>query len=166
MHNLAVGDFVHQVVAAGGENLYVDKALAICQPGDVDHVAPRTCFVDTAVYTRNRHFRLAYSCKGGKTAILRPTNRFACAGNPSRPSPARVFLDTLICHVPVGAVLLAVRPPGDQATTGAFQSTATAVAGPITTRSVAWKMDWSDGKSKTEDDSKTESKTPRPPTQK
>lgn len=33
--------------------------------------------VDTAVYSRNRHFRLLWSTKGGKSAALRPTGRYA-----------------------------------------------------------------------------------------
>lgn len=35
-------------------------------------------FVDNAVYTRNRCFRLALSSKAGKTSVLRPTGRFKC----------------------------------------------------------------------------------------
>ncbi|XP_065869199.1 uncharacterized protein [Euphorbia lathyris] len=35
-------------------------------------------FVDTAVYSRNRVFRLALSSKAGKTSILVPTGRFKC----------------------------------------------------------------------------------------
>jgi hypothetical protein len=34
------------------------------------------CVVDRAVYTRNRHFRMAWSCKFGKTAVLTPTDRY------------------------------------------------------------------------------------------
>jgi hypothetical protein len=37
----------------------------------------RVCAVDRAVYTRNRHFRLWWSSKGGKAAVLRLTDRFA-----------------------------------------------------------------------------------------
>jgi hypothetical protein len=33
-------------------------------------------FVDVAVYTRNRAFRLPYSSKAGKTSLLLPTSRF------------------------------------------------------------------------------------------
>lgn len=33
-------------------------------------------FVDLAVYTRNRSFRLPFSSKAGKTAQLLPTTRF------------------------------------------------------------------------------------------
>ncbi|WCJ36730.1 DNA-directed primase/polymerase protein [Euphorbia peplus] len=35
-------------------------------------------FVDNAVYSRNRVFRLALSSKAGKTAVLVPTGRFKC----------------------------------------------------------------------------------------
>jgi hypothetical protein len=34
--------------------------------------------VDTAVYTRNRCFRLALSSKAGKKSVLFPTGRFKC----------------------------------------------------------------------------------------
>jgi hypothetical protein len=37
----------------------------------------RVCFVDGAVYSKNRHFRLLGSCKGGKRAVLQPTQRYA-----------------------------------------------------------------------------------------
>ena len=38
----------------------------------------RTCFVDSSVYSRNRHFRTYGSCKAGKNAVLRiaDDNRF------------------------------------------------------------------------------------------
>lgn len=39
--------------------------------------AARSCFVDGAVYSRNRHFRLLGSCKGGKRAVLEPTLRWS-----------------------------------------------------------------------------------------
>lgn len=35
-------------------------------------------FLDNAVYTRNRCFRLALSSKAGKNAFLLPTGRFRC----------------------------------------------------------------------------------------
>ncbi|KAG2709790.1 hypothetical protein I3760_05G257900 [Carya illinoinensis] len=35
-------------------------------------------FVDTAVYSRNRCFRLALSSKAGKSSVLLPTGRFKC----------------------------------------------------------------------------------------
>jgi hypothetical protein len=39
---------------------------------------PSSLFIDEAVYTRNRAFRLPYSCKFGKTARLLPTSRYKC----------------------------------------------------------------------------------------
>jgi len=35
-------------------------------------------FVDTAVYSRNRCFRLVFSSKAGKSSVLLPTKRFKC----------------------------------------------------------------------------------------
>lgn len=35
-------------------------------------------FVDTAVYTRNRCFRLPFSSKAGKSSVLLPSGRFKC----------------------------------------------------------------------------------------
>lgn len=39
---------------------------------------PSHLFVDNAVYSRNRCFRLALSSKAGKTSVLLPTGRHAC----------------------------------------------------------------------------------------
>ncbi|EFJ49295.1 hypothetical protein VOLCADRAFT_120785 [Volvox carteri f. nagariensis] len=44
-----------------------------------DEDGPRTLFIDPAVYTRNRAFRLYLSSKAGKTAVLRATSRYAVA---------------------------------------------------------------------------------------
>lgn len=35
-------------------------------------------FVDTAVYSRNRCFRLPFSSKAGKNSVLVPSGRFKC----------------------------------------------------------------------------------------
>lgn len=40
-------------------------------------VEGRVCVVDKGVYTKNRHFRMVWCCKGGKAALLEPTGRFA-----------------------------------------------------------------------------------------
>jgi hypothetical protein len=42
-----------------------------------DQQRPLGCFVDSAVYSRNRHFRMLGSSKGGKAAVLWPTARYA-----------------------------------------------------------------------------------------
>ena len=41
--------------------------------------SPSHLFVDNAVYSRNRCFRLALSSKAGKTSVLLPTGRHARA---------------------------------------------------------------------------------------
>jgi hypothetical protein len=105
-HNLAIGHFVSQVIAAAGTEFDVFKG----PPPSEERVS----FVDTAVYTKNRHFRLVYSNKGGKTAVLKPTERYATAAHGEyklKPSFARVFNDTLICNVDYDVKLLAVLPP-------------------------------------------------------
>jgi hypothetical protein len=101
-NNIAAGHFAAQVVEAAGNLIHVDKSK------DCNAKVP---FVDIAVYTRNRHFRLPFSCKGGKSAVLRPTQRFACTPGSARPSPARIFLNSIICNVPVEAKLLLVQIP-------------------------------------------------------
>ncbi|XP_020590570.1 DNA-directed primase/polymerase protein isoform X3 [Phalaenopsis equestris] len=52
-------------------------------------------FLDTAVYSRNRCFRLPFSSKSGKSSVLVPTGRFKCNNN----SKQQVFLESLICRV-------------------------------------------------------------------
>lgn len=99
-NNAAAGQFVAQVLATAGSDLDVAKGLS-----------PETqlvSFVDSAVYSRNRHFRMVYSCKGGKSAVLRPTDRFATAPCDDRPSPAQIFLKTFICNVSPDVKLLAM----------------------------------------------------------
>ncbi|XVE64290.1 hypothetical protein DITRI_Ditri07aG0089000 [Diplodiscus trichospermus] len=52
-------------------------------------------FVDTAVYSRNRCFRLALSSKAGKTSFLLPTRRFKCKGM----GEEDMFMVSLICNM-------------------------------------------------------------------
>ncbi|PIN16283.1 hypothetical protein CDL12_11069 [Handroanthus impetiginosus] len=70
------------------EKLFVSKGL---DPAD-------SCcqlFVDAAVYSRNRCFRLPFSSKAGKTSFLVPSGRFKCKDM----GEAEVFMATLICNV-------------------------------------------------------------------
>lgn len=97
-NNVAVGDFVSQVCADSGSSLLIHT-----KDGSEAY------FVDTAVYTKNRLFRLVYNCKGGKTANFMPTKRFAMSKIP-RPTPAAVFKDTLLTSVEPTSKLLLVRP--------------------------------------------------------
>ncbi|KAI5062827.1 hypothetical protein GOP47_0021374 [Adiantum capillus-veneris] len=52
-------------------------------------------FLDQAVYSRNRSFRLPFSSKAGKTARLIPTGRFSCESMSER----EVYECSLICRV-------------------------------------------------------------------
>ncbi|VAH26193.1 unnamed protein product [Triticum turgidum subsp. durum] len=53
------------------DKLYITKDSSGAEPAD-------QLFVDTAVYSRNRCFRLAFSSKSGKKSFLVATGRFKC----------------------------------------------------------------------------------------
>lgn len=53
------------------EKLLIYKDSSSCD-------APWQLFIDTAVYSRNRCFRLPLSSKAGKSSVLLPTGRFKC----------------------------------------------------------------------------------------
>ncbi|KAL5718661.1 hypothetical protein ACHQM5_011540 [Ranunculus cassubicifolius] len=69
------------------ENLFISKDSG---PNELHHL-----FVDTAVYTRNRCFRLALSSKAGKKSILFPTKRFKCKNM----CEEDMFMNSLICKM-------------------------------------------------------------------
>lgn len=83
-----------------------------------DSPMKRTSMVDTAVYSRNRHFRLPYCCKGGKSAVLRPVMRGALLANTTtaagatqtRASPGAVLLASLITKVDDDVELVSMSP--------------------------------------------------------
>ncbi|XP_051142454.1 uncharacterized protein LOC127259282 isoform X2 [Andrographis paniculata] len=52
-------------------------------------------FVDTAVYSRNRCFRIPFSSKAGKSSFLLPSGRYMCKGM----GEEEVFMASLICNV-------------------------------------------------------------------
>lgn len=97
--SVVVGEFVSQICADSGTSLLV-------QTKD----GRQTYFVDTAVYTKNRLFRMVYNCKAGKTSNLMPTGRFAMTRSPKL-TPAAVFSETLLMSVDESSTLLLVRPP-------------------------------------------------------
>ncbi|OWM79590.1 hypothetical protein CDL15_Pgr023002 [Punica granatum] len=70
------------------EKLYIKKDSS-------PSVSTTPIFVDTAVYSRNRCFRLALSSKAGKSAFLLPTKRFKCTGM----SEENTFMASLICNM-------------------------------------------------------------------
>ncbi|CAN1755315.1 DNA-directed primase/polymerase protein [Linum perenne] len=56
---------------------------------------PSHLFIDNAVYTRNRCFRMALSSKAGKSSFLLPTQRFKCISMEEED----MFMASLICNV-------------------------------------------------------------------
>ncbi|EIE21146.1 hypothetical protein COCSUDRAFT_43486 [Coccomyxa subellipsoidea C-169] len=100
--NLALGAFVTQILSLPqAAQLRVEKTDGRCT-GERHF----TSIVDTAVYTKNRHFRTALSCKGGKGHVLQSTGRFA-ASQGSQLTERELFMRTLVCNVETGARPLA-----------------------------------------------------------
>ncbi|KAJ7564691.1 hypothetical protein O6H91_02G028900 [Diphasiastrum complanatum] len=63
--------------------------------GDSRAMQQSKIFVDQAVYSRNRSFRLPFSSKAGKSSMLLPTHRFRCKGKEEK----IVFMEALICKL-------------------------------------------------------------------
>ncbi len=53
---------------------------AACQPLLCREGRDEGCRGRARARGRNRHFRMIWSAKGGKAAVLRPTQRYAAAG--------------------------------------------------------------------------------------
>ncbi|KAI3435784.1 hypothetical protein D9Q98_001842 [Chlorella vulgaris] len=106
--NHAMGKFVAQVLAASGSELLVVRGEA--EAGSEAQAPALWSMVDTAVYSKNRHWRMSHCCKGGKAAVLRPTARYATQPGAAL-SDACVFLDTLVCNVEPHARLLQMPDP-------------------------------------------------------
>ena len=70
------------------DKLYITKDSSGAEPAD-------QLFVDTAVYSRNRCFRLAFSSKSGKKSFLVATGRFKCKNMNDK----ELFLESLICRL-------------------------------------------------------------------
>lgn len=71
-----VSEICSRILNARGKDKSYEK-LFIAKDSNTNESADQL-FVDTAVYTRNRCFRLHLSSKAGKTSILLPTERFKC----------------------------------------------------------------------------------------
>jgi hypothetical protein len=91
---------------AGGHQQHCQQAQEQAAGG----APPTACVADPAVYTRSRHFRMIWSCKGGKGAVLRPTARYMQARLPAGAplANADTFMVSLICNVHPAARLLEV----------------------------------------------------------
>lgn len=70
------------------DKLYISKDSSCAEPVD-------QLFVDTAVYSRNRCFRLAFSSKSGKKSFLMATGRFKCKNMNNK----EIFMESLICRL-------------------------------------------------------------------
>ncbi|KAI3757674.1 hypothetical protein L6452_05217 [Arctium lappa] len=95
--NTHVGAFVNEIClrihSARGRDKRFDQ-LFISKDSSSAGV-PCQLFVDTAVYSRNRCFRLYLSSKAGKSSVLLPTGRFKC----KEMTEEDVFMVSLICNI-------------------------------------------------------------------
>ncbi|XP_074573430.1 uncharacterized protein LOC141829831 [Curcuma longa] len=93
--NLHVGAFVMEmcsrITSQRGSVPQVDKLHVKKDASSSD----LQLFLDNAVYSRNRCFRLAFSSKSGKNSFLLPTERFKCKNM----SKQEVFMESLICRM-------------------------------------------------------------------
>ncbi|MCL7042985.1 hypothetical protein MKW94_021433, partial [Papaver nudicaule] len=95
--NSHAGAFVAEIcsrISCGKESDPKLKKLFVLKDSCSDEFPPQL-FVDTAVYSRNRCFRLALSSKAGKSSVLLPTGRFKCKNM----SDEEMFMDSLICKI-------------------------------------------------------------------
>ncbi|KAF9602582.1 hypothetical protein IFM89_029881 [Coptis chinensis] len=88
-----VARFVHGFVVEG--TVIINFKNCLFQKDLSSHEPLHHLFVDTAVYSRNRCFRLALSSKAGKKSILLPTSRFKCKNLCEQD----MFMDSLICKM-------------------------------------------------------------------
>ncbi|KAL3150700.1 hypothetical protein ABBQ32_000488 [Trebouxia sp. C0010 RCD-2024] len=95
-NNLHAGCFVNNVCQAA-----IDPGTGVSSL-QVAKEEGTTSIVDTAVYTRNRAFRLYLSSKAGKESILTSTGRFPIKAH----SQKQIFMHSLICNVDPDAQLL------------------------------------------------------------
>nr|XP_011470310.1 PREDICTED: DNA-directed primase/polymerase protein isoform X4 [Fragaria vesca subsp. vesca] len=97
--NSHIGGFVTEICSrissAKGRDGRFEK-LFITKDSSSGDLEPSHLFVDTAVYTRNRCFRLALSSKAGKKSVLLPTGRFKAK---DMMSEEEMFMASLICNL-------------------------------------------------------------------
>ncbi|WOH14322.1 hypothetical protein DCAR_0933841 [Daucus carota subsp. sativus] len=90
-----VGEICSRIQNERGRDGRFEK-LFILKDRNSSHVN-KEVFIDRAVYSRNRCFRLPLSSKARKTSILLPTGRFKCR----LMSEEDMFMASLICKVDV-----------------------------------------------------------------
>ncbi|KAF4400278.1 hypothetical protein G4B88_019487 [Cannabis sativa] len=95
--NSHAGAFVNEIcsrIINGKENDgQLEKLFIKKESNSTD--SPCQLFVDTAVYSRNRCFRLALSSKAGKSSVLLPTGRCRAKNM----SDEEMFMESLICNM-------------------------------------------------------------------
>ncbi|THU65492.1 hypothetical protein C4D60_Mb05t04230 [Musa balbisiana] len=93
--NSHVGAFVSEVcsriTSQRGSDPQLDKLYVRKDSSSSDF----QLFLDSAVYSRNRCFRLVFSSKAGKNSFLLPTGRFKCKDMTEQ----EVFMESLICRM-------------------------------------------------------------------
>ncbi|XP_022141220.1 DNA-directed primase/polymerase protein [Momordica charantia] len=87
-----VGEICSRIYSAKMEGRYEELFI---KKDSSSTESPSHLFVDNAVYSRNRCFRLAFSSKAGKTSVLLPTGRHARANMCEEDT----FMASLICNV-------------------------------------------------------------------
>ncbi|XP_074381097.1 uncharacterized protein LOC141721856 isoform X2 [Apium graveolens] len=98
-NNTHAGAFVAEICSRIQKAMESDRRfenLVICKDSSTSD-APCQLFIDTAVYSRNRCFRLPLSSKAGKSSVLLPTGRFKCMDM----SEEEMFMASLICNMDV-----------------------------------------------------------------
>ncbi|KAL4186817.1 hypothetical protein AMTRI_Chr09g35980 [Amborella trichopoda] len=94
--NLHVGSFVTELCSRISSTRDGDSRLNLLYVLKDENIeSPQQLFIDTAVYSRNRCFRLVLSSKAGKKSVLLPTGRFKCKNLNERD----IFLESLICRM-------------------------------------------------------------------
>lgn len=98
--NSHAGAFVGEICKRSNELRESDDEICkmFVLQGDSRAAHQAHIFVDVAVYSRNRAFRLPFSSKAGKISFLLPTSRFSA----SKLSEREVFMNSLICKVDEG----------------------------------------------------------------
>ncbi|GAB4858323.1 hypothetical protein Ancab_009796 [Ancistrocladus abbreviatus] len=95
--NSNVGAFVAEVLSrinnARDKDLRLEQLFVYKESGSAG--PSLQLFVDNAVYSRNRCFRMALSSKAGKNSILLPTGRFKCKDMCEKD----MFMASLICNM-------------------------------------------------------------------
>ncbi|OIW06371.1 hypothetical protein TanjilG_15016 [Lupinus angustifolius] len=100
-----VSEICSRVLNARGKDGRFEE-LFVMKDANCD-VSDRQLFVDTAVYTRNRCFRLFLSSKAGKSSVLLPKERFKCMNM----GEEDVFMASLICNTDVDCEKVLVCKP-------------------------------------------------------